>query len=692
MKKYLLSLTLMCLVALSSSAAPVFTLEKGKDNCPEWIARNISRSRQPFSFQYDGVPSSKLLPHWKYSVKPISSERIGETLTSHIWADPKSGLEVECRVKTFTDFNAMEWVLYLRNKSASQSGTVSVLCSLDYVQGGAEGQWHVYAACGPHFGKEDFKTRDTVLAVKDTMRLSPFGGRSSSHTMPYFNVKSPSGGVVYAVGWTGLWLAEMERTDEKKMTVRAGLRDMDAFLLPGEELRMPSVLMIPWQGEDRMDGQNILRRLIVAHHHPYASGKPVDVPVCNNFDNSAPLPCDEFACMTDYLAKADVRQHQLFGVFTDAFWMDAGWYARASDWDHKYWWHNAVGNWFADPDRFPEGLGPVADMVHSAGCRFMLWYEPERAHMSSDWAFRHPEFMLARDGSKPVPKDAPDDEDSNSFLLDYGNPQALDFVIDNIVSSLLEYKVDIYRQDFNIDPEMFWINNDKPGRKGMCEVRYINGLYKFLDTIVERIPHLVIDNCAGGGRRLDIEMLSRGVSMWRSDYSISISGRQNHSYDIYQWIPVACTNTGNGEPYCFRSALGAGVNFNFGIHKNQRVSIERQKELIAKFRELKHYYLKDYYPLTGYGNNYGDDCWLAYQLNDPEAGDGIVVAFRRPECTEGECVVKLRGLESGRQYTLVYDESDEPQRVMTGAELSSGLVLKLEKPSKSILIRYSAGK
>ena len=680
----------MCLVALPLHGAPKFTPEKGRDCCTRWESAHFAKGRQlPFSFIYDGKSSDKLLPGWKYSITAVAPERAGESIMSHTWTDPKSGLQVECKVKSFTDFNAMEWVLYLRNTSSSNTGVISKLRTLDWMQGGADGDWHVLAACGPHFGREDFRTRDTVLSVRDTMMLSPFGGRSSSHTMPYFNVISPSGGVIYAIGWTGNWIAEMERTSSDGMAVKAGLKYMDAYLLPGEELRMPSVVMIPWQGDDRMDGQNILRRFILAHHHPYAEGKPVDVPVCNNFDNSAPSPCDEFVCMTDYLAKADVRQRQLYGTLADVFWMDAGWFGKAADWDNGYWWHNAVGNWFADPVRYPEGMAPVADMVHDAGCRFMLWYEPERAHRSSAWAFAHPEYMLSYDGGKVVPVASSEDEDDKSFLLDYGNPEALDFVIDSILTSLMEYKVDVYRQDFNIDPQPFWAANDKPGRTGMCEVRYINGLYRFLDTISERIPHLVIDNCAGGGRRLDIEMLSRSVSMWRSDYSISTEGKQNHSYDLYQWIPVACCNTGSGNPYEYRSALGAGICFAFGIHNSRRLSMTRQRELIDKARDLKRFYLKDYYPLTGYGDNYGDDCWLAYQLNDPDAGEGMVVAFRRPECSQSELTVHLRGLDPEAEYSIHYDESAEQDCVMTGKEMSAGFKLVASKPARSVLFEYS---
>ena len=40
-----------------------------------------------------------------------------------------------------------------------------------------------------------------------------------------------------------------------------------------------------------------------------------------------------------------------------------------------------------------------------------------------------------------------------------------------------------YRQDFNTDPEKFWIAADAPDRVGMTEIRYIEGLYAFWDAL-----------------------------------------------------------------------------------------------------------------------------------------------------------------------------------------------------------------
>ena len=81
--------------------------------------------------------------------------------------------------------------------------------------------------------------------------------------------------------------------------------------------------------------------------------------------------------VTDY-ATALVKRYKQFGLLPQVFWLDAGWYSKAADWKNGYNWANTVGNWSVDSVRFPQGLGPVGDEVHRAGCKFMVWFEPER--------------------------------------------------------------------------------------------------------------------------------------------------------------------------------------------------------------------------------------------------------------------------------------------------------------------------
>ena len=792
---------LACALGLQTLGAQT-ALRHGKDDadCGRWALNAFAKGKvPPFSFTYGGVPSARLLPKWRFSARTLPSAKETETLTAYTWTDPRTGLQVEARVKRFSDWNAAEWVLYFRNTSGTDTPQLAEVRTLDFYQQGdprsgqgmirqesgksqssggrmadgtspnaallsrsaarmdvaalgacpsapavADPDWMIYYADGPYFSAADFRSRDTLLTPGQTLHLEPDGGRSSSHTMPYFSVKTPAGGIVYGIGWTGSWTADITRTGAAKRNandgfhVSAGLRDFDAYLHPGEEIRAAAVFLIPWQGEDRMDGQNRLRRFILAHHHPEANGRPVEVPIFSGLDHHGPWPCDEFACLTDYLAIASIRQQARLGVNADVFWIDAGWYDRAGDYRNGYWWHSAVGNWTPDRQRFPDGIAPVADAAHAVGSKLLLWYEPERANVDSDWAHAHPEWMLAASGAPAVPLEEPVD---SAFIVNLGNLEALDWVCREIVQSLTDNKVDVYRQDFNIMPEPFWLNNDEPGRRGMTEVKYINGLYRYLDYLHEQLPYLIIDNCAGGGRRLDFEMVSRAIALWRSDYSNYIDGKQCHGYYLNQWLPVNCTCGGSMNPYDYRSILAAGVNFTWAaLGGTSSPSIEGEKAIIRLYRGLKDYFLEDFYPLSGYGDITGAYQWMAYQLDRPSDGTGIVVAFRRKESPDSTYVVQLRGLDPDATYRLSYDPDvaapgrerirlgqkpdpalliddtgrqtgpgrgvTQPQRSedgrsrvgfglpagdvfeMRGSALAEGLTLTLSKPRSSLLLRY----
>jgi len=71
------------------------------------------------------------------------------------------------------------------------------------------------------------------------------------------------------------------------------------------------------------------------------------------------------------------------------------------------------------------------------------------------------------------------------------------------------YELTVLRFDYNIDPAAFWIANDGPDRDGVTERLCVEGLYTMWDEILASHPGLLLDSCASGGRRIDLEVLSR---------------------------------------------------------------------------------------------------------------------------------------------------------------------------------------
>lgn len=681
--KRLLAASMALILCTSIFASNTVKLEER--NLDKWISSSFAAGKlPPFSFELDGVPSSKFIRGWKFSKQALSSGGPGETLTSYTWRDRKSGLQVECQLSTYNDSDAMEWVLNFKNCSDRNSGVISNLKVLDLEQTSAsDGIWEFYSIKGCSTAKDDYLPVTKTLDATDTISVVCDGGRSTSKVFPCFNIKGPGFGVIYAVGWTGMWNYSVIKHEGRSCGITLGLETLEAYLEPGEQIRTPRAAVLPWKGNDRMDGQNLFRRHMLSHHTPRNSrGERCDVPVSFCTAYVGPVCHDQYSCISEKVALGILDMLKMFNIPFDNFWIDAGWYEDA-DKRRGDGWTFHVGNWEVDKDRFPAGLMPVSDDVHNMGKTFTLWFEPERATKKTKWSnddtiwyAEHPEMFL-------------DVDDQFGFImLDIAREDAFDMMYGEISRLIRENGVDIYRQDFNFSPQPYWATKDTPGRRGIEEIRYVTNLYRFLDRLRTEFPDLVIDNCASGGRRLDLEMMSRSLPFWRTDYDRGEpTGAQIHGYGLSQWLPEHSAVVFKPGSYYSRSAMGAGQVLAWNLF-GENIDLDRCRADAAEVKKVSPYYLEDFYPLSGYDNLLGDDIWLAYQLDRPSDGTGYVVAFRRADAENPEYTVRLRGLNPGSGYEI-YDEDRQTITTVSGEQLMAGFTLTLEKPETSLLLKYS---
>lgn len=221
----------------------------------------------------------------------------------------------------------------------------------------------------------------------------------------------------------------------------------------------------------------------------------------------------------------------------------------------------------------------------------------------------------------------------------------------------------------------------------MSEIRHIEGLYAYWDSLLVRFPKLLIDNCASGGRRLDLETTSRSSPLWRTDYQYGEpNGYQCHTYGLSFYLPIHGTAAYKTENYTFRSGLGATMVMNWEVTGRNSESIPAIQKCIADYKSLRSYFYGDYYPLTGTRNMTSDSVWLAYQLSRPDKEDGIILAFRRKDCMAESAEVRLSGLDPVSNYELVNEGSDT--MIKTGNELMQKFVLTLSEKPGSLLIKY----
>ena len=665
-------------VCLPLGAQSQTTLNGKSVNVERWITSQFAKGKTPpFSFLYDGKPSATLLKTWKHSLVRLTSDEENQLRYLVTYTDQATGLKVECEVTGWKDFCSVEWVLRFENLSPNTTPLISQVQTLDatFLSPSTSIAPIVYYAEGSNASRSDFAPHEKTLHPQDSLVMMPQGGRSSDGAFPFFNLQTSEGeGVVVAVGWTGTWNSCIAALDNRKLHLTAGLKHLDAGLLPGEKIRAASVCLLFWQGDNRMTGHNRFRRFLLAHHSRKVEGRPVYYPMFCGFNWGDPEPCNEYTCMNTEYAIALVQRTYLFGFTPEAFWLDAGWYTEASNYKAGKNWYNTVGNWTPDAKRFHSTLRPISDFIHQQGkAKFMVWFEPERVYNGSNWEREHPEWMLAAGG--------------DNRLFNLGNAEACRWMCRTIGDILEENGIDYYRQDFNIAPESIWLANDKEGRRGMTEVKYIMGLYDYWDYLLKRFPSLLIDNCASGGRRIDYETMWRSAPMWRTDYNYGEPvGYQCHTYGLEFFLPQHATGSYHVNPFDSRSSLGSAVVFNWKLTQ-QGESFTDMVATQKEFEEVRPYFYEDFYPLSGTGDLTGDDIWLAYQLHRPVDSSGYIVAFRRTQCEAPTYEVKLSGLQPEQTYRLFNKDTNETTE-HSGKEMMEGLTLSLPQPRSSLLLKY----
>ncbi len=366
-----------------------------------------------------------------------------------------------------------------------------------------------------------------------------------------------------------------------------------------------------------------------------------------------------------------ISRHLEENLNIDYWWIDAGWYPCDGHW-------NYTGTWEPDKARFPKGLRPVSDYLHSKNIKLILWFEPERVRENT-WLYKnHPEWLLS------------DDPSAKDKLLNLGDPDALNWLTEHIDSLITDNGVDVYRQDFNFQPLRHWRANDTKDRQGITEIRYVEAYLSYWDELRKRHPDILIDSCASGGRRNDLETLRRSVPLLRSDYVWEPVGNQCHTYSLAQWFPVFGSPfyydaKRKITPYLFRSHNCPVITGGLDVRLKD-LDYDLLRQLISQWRQVSHYYMGDYYPLTSYSLD--KNVWIAWQFHDPKLDEGMVQAFRRDGSPCESMRLQLKSLSKNVNY-VISNLDIKGSDTLSANELSgNGLEINIKTRPGSALIVY----
>ena len=239
--------------------------------------------------------------------------------------------------------------------------------------------------------------------------------------------------------------------------------------------------------------------------------------------------------------------------------------------------------------------------------------------------------------------------------------------------------------------------NDEEGRKGITEIKHINNLYRLWDDMRQEFDGILIDNCAGGGRRIDLESIKRTCILWRSDIgTVPITDtlpvdmwQQNHVLAISEYLPCHSSGTWHTNANAVRSVATSGLNCIYDL-LDDNFDTEEASLALDEVIHLGQYWDGDFYPLTK--PVYNEEGFAGWQLN--KDGNGFAVIFRRQNCTEDEFTVMFNGVDENAEYILTISDEDRKNTTSnaTGKELSGGYKVCLPKVRTSVVIEYRKNK
>jgi alpha-galactosidase len=635
----------------------------------------------PFSFVYDGRPSAGFLNGWRAEVheEQPNPTQLHRTLTL---TDPQTTLEVRAEVTIYLDTPGVDWILYLTNRGAQDTPIIADIKALDVKIAPAGARMPLlHRLRGNGFRVDDWQPYSDPLPPEKRIVFAPEGGMSARAMSPFFDVEWEGGGVITAIGWSAEWEAAAERAKDGLLRIQAGQQTVHLKLHPGETIRTPRILQLYWSGIGHMDAYNLFRHTMLGHIVPRIDGQPVMPPIVHLSTSFYELNDSTEANVLSHLRAIE-------GLGFEYFWLDAYWTRDGFP--------KGMGHYgfplerVEPPDRFPHGLRPIADAVHAQGLGFLVWFEPERVANGTHLDREHPEWVVRLQTAGLG---------EFSSLYNLAVPEAWEYMTKYLIAAIEAYGMDCLRIDYNFNPLPYWqaLNQQDPERVGLGEIRYVEGLYRMWDEILNAYPHLFIDNCAGGGGRIDLELCARSIPLWRTDATIPPLFERNYDQAALQnqvltaglsrYLPFNTSGQMGATPYQFRSGFNGGISF---CEDCRAADYPREllKQAIAEGKRIRKYYAGDLHPQNEVSTSPED--WCVLQYHRPAEQDGMVTAFRRQRSPYATFVCDLRQIDPRAEYevTLAYGYEPAAPLRMRGSDLQHYAIEIAERPG-SLLLEYA---
>lgn len=467
----------------------------GDMRCPAFTIAQENGSRIS-EFTYTGYRILKGKPGLP-GLPATYTEQPGEAETLELdLEDQLTGTKMTLRYSIFKDFAAVT-----RNVRFEQYGDMAVSLeramslSLDL----PDKEYEMIELTGAWSRERHVKTRRLEHGIQAVYSMR---GCSSANYNPFLALKRPettenSGEVLgFSLVYSGNFLAqaEVDTYDVTRVTLGIHPENFSWPLKKGDSFETPEAVLVYGKHglNDMSQTFHSLYRTRLARGIWRDQARPI---LINNWEAT-------YFDFNEEKILEIAKTSKDLGI--ELFVLDDGWFGkRDSD-------TSSLGDWYVNKKKLPDGISGLGRKVEALGMKFGLWIEPEMVNKDSDLYRAHPDWMLSTPGRRTS-------HGRNQYVLDFSREEVVDGIYGQLQKIFADGSVSYVKWDMNRSMTEVYSRTADPGEQGMVMHKYILGVYRLYERLIERFPNILFESCASGGSRFDPGMLYYAPQCWASD-------------------------------------------------------------------------------------------------------------------------------------------------------------------------------
>jgi alpha-galactosidase len=442
---------------------------------------------------------------------------------------------------------------------------------LRYLTGRWAGEWNVQ--------EQSVQPGKTVLESRR--------GTTGSQNNPWFAIDhkgasdQDEGSVWFgALGWSGSWQITVEQDMLQQVRVSGGPNAFDFGYRLGKGEHFDTPMFYGGYSAHGIGGASrLLHQFEVDSLLPHIASQtgPKLRPVLYNSWEATEFRVNEAGQM------ALAEKAASIGV--ERFVMDDGWFGQRKD-DHA-----GLGDWYVNQQKFPHGLKPLIDKVHSLGMSFGLWVEPEMVNPDSDLYRKHPDWVLNF-------TDRPRTEARNQLVLNLARPDVRAYVAGFLDKLLTENDIAFLKWDYNRSWSHPGWPAVAPEDQKKVYVDFIRNFYSILEELRKKHPNVEIESCSGGGSRVDLGVMQYTDEVWPSDNTdaydrLLIQNGFSYAYTpavMMAWVtdsPTWVNQRALTLQYRFLSSMQGSLGIGANLNKWTPEDFAMAKKMVAQYKTIR---------------------------------------------------------------------------------------------------------